>query len=289
MTAVSIEGTAHTGAPVPSPRAKRRRRTVRPSVAIAIVVLVAVISWAFFPQLWTPYDPLVGDGSIARQPPSLAHPFGTDAIGRDLFARVVHGSSLSLQASLVAVAVAFVISSVVGLLAGFVGGWLDEVLMRVIDILLSIPSLLISLLLVTALGFGTLNVAIAVGIGSVAQFSRVMRSEVLKVRTSGFVEAAQGSGARWWDILLRHVFPHAAGPVLSLVALEFGGAILAIASLSFLGYGAQPPTPEWGSLISDGRQYLATAWWLTTLPGLVIVVLVLTTNTLSRAIGGRRA
>lgn len=263
-------------------------RAARPSLVLSIVVVVVVASWAFVPDWWTSFDPIVGDGSVAKQPPSPEHIFGTDAIGRDVFSRVVHGAALSLQSTVIAIAVAFVFSTVIGLLAGFVGGWVDEVLMRVIDVLLSVPSLLISLLLVTALGFGTFNIAIAVGVGSVAQFSRVMRAEVLKVRTSGFVEAAQGSGARWWSVLLRHVFPHAAAPILGLVALEFGGAILAIAALNFLGYGAQPPTPEWGSLIADGRQYLATSWWMTTLPGLVIVAVVVSTNVISRALEGRR-
>ena len=296
MTDTSVAAKLVDAEPLDSSTAHAGRSRLRfatgiwsPSVIAAGIALTAILSWAFVPEWWTPYDPLIGDGSVARQPPSWGHPFGTDAVGRDIFSRVVYGSALSLRLSLLAVGIAFVASSVIGLLSGFVGGWLDEVLMRVIDVLLSVPSLLISLLLVTALGFGPLNIAIAVGIGSVAQFSRVMRSEVLKVRTSGFVEAAQGSGARWWTVLWRHVFPHAATPVIALVALEFGGAILSIAALNFLGYGAQPPTPEWGNLVADGRQYLATAWWMTTLPGLVIVALVLATNTISRALSRERA
>ncbi|BDZ51419.1 peptide ABC transporter permease [Frondihabitans sucicola] len=269
-------------------RGLRSKTTLRPGLVLAVAVLAIVAAWAIVPHLFTPFDPIVGDGAVAQSAPSLAHPFGTDAIGRDLLSRVVYGTRASLQATVIAIAVAFVASTVIGLVAGFVGGWLDEVLMRIVDVLLAVPSLLVSLLLVTALGFGTTNVAIAVGVGSVAAFSRVLRSEVLRVRTAQYVEAAEGAGARWWDVLLRHVLPHAATPILGLVALEFGSAILAIASLNFLGYGAQPPAPEWGGLVADGRNYLATAWWITTIPGLVIVAVVISTNHISRAIGVRR-
>ncbi len=271
--------------------ARRRTRTpfrVRYDLVLAGAVLLVIVLWAAVPQLFTSQNPLVGVGAAAHQAPSAAHPFGTDMIGRDLFARVVYGTRSSLQATAVAIAIAFVASTVIGLVSGFVGGVLDEVLMRVVDVMLAVPSLLVSLLLVTALGFGTTNVAIAVGIGSVAAFSRVLRSEVLKVRTAAYVEAAAGTGARWWDILLRHVLPLAITPILALVALEFGGAILAIASLNFLGYGAAPPAPDWGGLVSDGRNYLATAWWLTTLPGLVIVAVVVSANHISRVLGESR-
>ncbi|RLP75276.1 ABC transporter permease [Mycetocola tolaasinivorans] len=265
-----------------------RLRRIDYGLVISVAVVVLVLLWALVPSWFTPYDPILGVGADAKQPPSGAHPFGTDAIGRDIFARVVHGSALSLQATALAIAIAFVVSAVIGLLSGYVGGWVDEVLMRIIDVLLSIPSLLLSLILITALGFGTMNVAIAVGIGSVAAFSRVLRSEVLKVRTSAFVEAAKVSGVRWWSILIRHVFPHAATPILGLVALEFGAAILAISALNFLGYGAKPPTPEWGTLVADGRSHLASAWWMTTLPGLVIAVVVLAAAYIGRTLENRR-
>jgi peptide/nickel transport system permease protein len=158
--------------------------------------------------------------------------------------------------------------------------------MRVVDVLLSIPALLLSLALITVLGFGSVNVAIAVGIANVAAVSRIMRSEVLRVRTSGFVEASQAGGSRWWTVLFGHVLPNSVGPVVVLAALELGGAVLAVSSLSFLGYGEPPPAPEWGALVAGGRDFLRTSWWLTTLPGLVIVATVLAAGRLSRALDG---
>jgi len=181
-----------------------------------------------------------------------------------------------------------VIGSLIGLIAGFVRGWADDALMRVVDVLLAIPSLLLSLALITVLGFGTTNVAIAVGIASVAACARIMRSEVLRVRESTFVEAAHANGVRWSGVLLRHVLPNSIGPLIVLVALEFGTAILAISALSFLGYGAPPPTPEWGSLVATGRDFLREAWWLTTLPGLVVAATVLAANRISRALDQKR-
>jgi peptide/nickel transport system permease protein len=223
------------------------------------------------------------------QAPGGAHWFGTDELGRDVYARVVHGAALSLKATVIAVAVAFVVGGAIGLVAGFVGRWVEDVLMRLIDVQLSIPALFLSLALVTAFGYGTVKVAVAVGIASVASFARVMRAEVLKVRQAGYVEAARSAGTRWWSVLLRHVLPNAIGPVLVLVTLDVGTAILAVSSLSFLGYGAAPPAPEWGTLVSDGRNYLANAWWLATLPGLTVAATVLATNRIARALDGEWA
>jgi len=156
--------------------------------------------------------------------------------------------------------------------------------MRIVDVLLSIPALLLSLALITALGFGTVKVAIAVGLASVATVSRIMRSEVLRVRSSVYVEAAHAGGSRWWSVLFQHVLPNASGPVVVLAALQLGTAILAVSALSFLGFGAPPPAPEWGALVSGGRDYLRTSWWLTTLPGLTIALTVLAAGRISRAI-----
>ncbi|WP_454041669.1 ABC transporter permease [Cellulosimicrobium sp. Marseille-Q8652] len=273
------------GAPVPG-RARRVARYLvrRPGLVLAGVVVLLVTAWAVVPQLFTAYDPLVGVPADRLQPPSTTHLFGTDHLGRDVHARVVHGASVSLLATVVAVAVGLVVGSALGLLAGFVRGWVDDVVGRLVDVLLAIPSILLSLAIITALGFGTIKVAIAVGIASVATFARVMRAEVLRTSTSVYVEAARGAGVRWYGVLWRHVLPNSTGPVVALVALELGTAVLAISALSFLGYGTPPPAPEWGSLVSGGRDYLATAWWLTTLPGLVIVAVVLSANRIARAL-----
>lgn len=258
----------------------------RPGLALAVVVIAVVLAWAAAPWLFAPGDPLSGVPREKLRPPSISHLFGTDEIGRDLYTRVVHGAALSLRATVIAVGMAFATGSLIGLLAGFAGNLVDDVIMRIVDVLLSLPTLLLSLALVTALGFGTVHVAIAVGLATVARFARVMRAEVVRVRTATFVEAARSVGVTWWAILRRHVLPNAIGSALVLATLEFGTAILAVSSLSFLGFGAPPPTPQWGTLIAGGRAYLATAWWLTTLPGLVIAAVVLSTNRVARALDG---
>ena len=266
------------------PRRGVPSRLRRPDVVLAGLVLLLVLLWAVVPDLFTTQSPIDGVPADRLQGPSAAHLFGTDHLGRDLFSRVVHGSRLTLQATVLAVLIGLVVGTLTGLVSGFVRGILDDVLMRVVDVLLSIPALLLSMALITALGFGTTKVAIAVGIGTIANFARVMRSEVLKVGSAVYVEAARASGVRTTGVLLRHVLPNAAGPVLALSALEFGVAVLAVSALSFLGFGAPPPSPEWGSLVSGGRDYLATSWWLTTLPGLVVAAVVLSANRIARAL-----
>lgn len=269
-----------------APRARRPLPSwsKRPDLLVAGLVVVLVLLWALVPTAFTAQSPVEGVSADRLQGPSAAHLFGTDHLGRDLFARVVHGSRLTLQATVLAVLIGLVVGTLIGLVSGFVRGVVDDVLMRLMDVLLSIPSLLLSMALITALGFGTVKVAIAVGIGTVANFARVMRSEVLKVSASVYVEAARASGVRTTGVLVRHVLPNAAGPVLALSALEFGVAVLAVSSLSFLGFGAPPPAPEWGSLVSGGRDYLATSWWLTTLPGLVVAAVVLSANRIARTL-----
>ncbi|WP_454199160.1 ABC transporter permease [Nocardia sp. Marseille-Q1738] len=251
---------------------------------VAGAVALLAVGWALAPSVFASGDPLTGVPAQKFQAPSAEHWFGTDNLGRDLYTRMVHGAGLSLTATLAAVGIALVAGSVLGLLSGAIGGVIDAIVMRLVDVLLSIPSLLLSLALVTALGFGTGNVAVAVGISLVANFARVMRSEVLRVRQAVYVEAAHAAGVRWYTVLAGHVLPNAYQPVLALAAVEFGMAVLSVSALSFLGYGAKPPTPEWGTLISEGRNYLATAWWMTTLPGFVIIAVVLAAQRLGRAI-----
>lgn len=274
------------GHPVPNAEstASARRIPLQQNLrlGLAVTTVILVIAWAFSPGLFTSTDPFSGDVLTRLKPPSADHWFGTDNLGRDLYARVVYGTSLSLKATVIALVLAFVASSIIGITAGYLGGIVDEIIMRVMDVLLAIPNLLISLMLISAIGFGTINIAIAVGIASIASFARVMRAEVLRVSTSHYVEAARSYGASWFGICVRHVFPHARGPVSALVAIEFGSAILSISALSFLGYGAVPPTPEWGNLVAEGRNYLATACWLTTIPGLVIILTVLAVNAIGR-------
>lgn len=292
--AAATEATAADARVRPRAKGDRWRRPAlallrRPGLLLSVLFLLLVFGWALFPEVFSGRDPLTGVPKDKLQAPGAEYLFGTDHLGRDVFSRVVHGTALSLQATAIAVAVGLVVGSAIGVLSGFAGGRVDDVVMRLVDVLLSIPGLLLSLAVVTALGFGTVNVAIAVGVASVASFARLMRSDVLRTRTQTFIEAASVCGVRKWTVLWRHVIPHSLGSVLVLAALEFGAAILAVSSLSFLGFGAPPPAPEWGSLVAEGRNYLVTAWWLTTLPGLVIALAVLSANRISRALdeGGR--
>jgi peptide/nickel transport system permease protein len=299
MTELLARGPERTDPPLPPPgegpdddrrdRPARLGRFLRqrPGLVVSGLVVVLVLLAAFVPTLLAPGDPDVAVPAVKLRPPGTpGHWLGTDYLGRDEWTRLVHGASLSLEATLIAVALALVVGGLIGLLAGFAGGWVDEILMRVVDVMLSIPPILMSLALITALGFGTVKVAVAVGIASVASFARVMRAETMRVRGSTYVEAARAVGTRWYVSLGRHVLPNAAGPVSVLAVLEFGLAILAVSSLSFLGYGAPPPAPEWGALAAEGRNYLATSWWLCTLPGVAIAATVLAVNRISRALDG---
>ncbi|MFC9876107.1 ABC transporter permease [Nocardia salmonicida] len=258
----------------------------RPGLVLSVLVVGAVVLAAFVPELFASRDPLRATPAQRFAPPSTQHWFGTDELGRDHYTRVIHGTALSLQATLIAVGVALVVGAAIGLLAGFVRGWVESVSMRLVDVVLSIPALFLSLALVTALGRGTVEIAVAVGVAGVAGFARVMRAEVLRVGGADYVDAARASGTRWYVVMVRHVLPNARGPVLVLATLELGTAVLAVASLSFLGFGAAPPAPEWGTLIAGGRNYLANAWWLSTLPGLVVVATVLSVNRIAHALDG---
>lgn len=261
---------------------------MRWSHLLSALVLGLALGWAVAPGLFATFPPNDGVPTDRLLPPDTKHWFGTDYLGRDLFSRTVHAAALSLTATAVAVFIAVFIGTALGIVAGFIGGRFDAFVSRTVDVLLAIPSLLLSMMIVTALGFGTLNVAIAVGIGAIASFTRVTRAEVLRVRQEDYIEAARGSGLGRTAVLAKHVLPNSFAPVFALAVVEFGAAILAVSALSFLGFGAQPPTPEWGSLIAEGRDYIASAWWLITLPGLVVALVVLSANQLSGAIAPRK-
>lgn len=271
--------------PPSTPMRATRWQRLQPGLILAWAVVALALLWAVLPGLFTTYDPTVGIPRGGLRPPGGAHLLGTDGLGRDLYARIVHGARQSLLGAFVAVSVGLAAGTLTGLVAGTLGGWADAVIMRLVDTLLAIPSLLLSLSIVVLLGFGTVNVAVAVGIVSVARFARLSRSEVIRVRRSEYVEAAFGSGGTFWSVLRRHVLPNSLTSVLALAALQFGAAILSISTLGFLGYGAPPPTPEWGLLIAEGRNYLSRAWWLTAAPGVVVVILVLSAERISRSIG----
>ncbi|PZU36174.1 MAG: peptide ABC transporter permease [Microbacterium sp.] len=265
------------------------RRPGTATVALALGTLLLVTAWALVPGVFAPGDPIAGSLADALQPPSAAHWFGTDATGRDVYTRVVHGAANTLASALLAVSLGLIVGTLLGLVAGSGPRWVDASLMRLVDVLLSIPGLLLSLSVIIILGFGLMQIALAVAVTSIAAFARLVRGEVLRVRSADFIEAAYASGGTFGTVMFRHILPNSLAPVFALAALQFGMAILAISALGFLGYGAPPPAPEWGLMIAEGRDYVATAWWLTTIPGIVVVLVVLATNRLSAAISTRSA
>ncbi|MCW2747548.1 MAG: putative D,D-dipeptide transport system permease protein DdpC [Nocardioidaceae bacterium] len=286
MSLASIDPTLIASTPVPverdrtSNRGRQTRRELlrRPGFLIAVTYVVLVGLTALVPSLFTSRDPNATVPKEKLLAPSWSHLFGTDELGRDLFTRMVHGSALSIGAVLISVGLAVTVGLLIGVVSGYAGGWLDGLLMRFVDVMLAIPALLLALAIVTALGFGTVNVAIAVGVGLTPGFARITRAEVLRVKTLPYVEAARSTGAGQFRVLRRHVLPNSWGPVVVLAVLDIGTAILAVSSLSFLGFGAPPPQSEWGSLISSGRTYLVTSPWLTLLPGLAVGAVVYSLN-----------
>jgi peptide/nickel transport system permease protein len=256
----------------------------KPIFVIALLYVVFVIVSAIFPSWFSNGQPYATHPADASRSPSLQHLFGTDQLGRDLWTRVLYGSSLTIEATITAIAIGLVAGLTFGVVSGFFGGWVDAVIMRIVDVLLAIPSLLFALAIITAVGYGTLPVALAIGAGIIPGFARTTRAEVLRVKTLPYVEAARASGASWRRVLLRHILPNSWGPVAVLAVLDAGVAIIAIASLSFLGFGAPPPSSEWGTLISDGRDYLVTSWWLSLMPGIFVTLLVLSLNHISKTL-----
>jgi peptide/nickel transport system permease protein len=254
----------------------------KPGFVLALIFTIFVVLTAFVPSWFTGHDPYATSPADRLLSPTLSHPFGTDEIGRDLWSRVVHGSALTIKATIIALGIAIVAGLSLGVVSGFFGGVVDALIMRLVDVLLAIPSLLFALAIVTALGFGTIPVAVAVGIGIIPGFARTTRAEVLRVKTLPYVEASRAGGASWPRVLLRHVLPNSWGPVAVLAVLDTGVAIIAIASLSFLGFGAAPPAAEWGTLISAGRNFLITAPWVPLLPGLFVAAVVLSLNHISK-------
>lgn len=250
--------------------------------------MIAALLMAIAPQWFTSANPLEGIPGAQRLAPQAHYWLGTDQLGRDLWTRVVYGAVHSLSAALIAVAIGLVVGTALGTLAGALAGRVESTIMRLVDVLLAIPSLLLQLTVIILLGFGTVNAAVAVGIAAIASFARLARAEVVRVRHSDYVEAARGSGGTFFAVFWRHILPNSLTAVLAFATLQFGQAMLALATLSFLGYGTPPPVPEWGLLIAEGRNYLSTAWWLTTFPGLAVVAVVLAANRLSRQWSGAR-
>jgi peptide/nickel transport system permease protein len=255
------------------------KRLVRYGSGIVGVVLVAVfILAAIGAPLITPYGPDAANWAAIRKPPSVAHWCGTDEIGRDELSRVIWGARASLEAGVISVLIAGVIGVPAGLLAGFARGWTDAILSRIVDAMLAIPFLILAIALAAFLGPNLRDAMIAIGVSAAPMFMRVARAATLDTMTRDYIEAARAVGNPPWRIALRHVAPNIAAPVLVQANLSIATAIIAEASLSFLGLGEQPPTPSWGSMLNAAQQFLTQAPWLAIFPGLAIILVVLAFN-----------
>ena len=253
----------------------RNRGAVAGLVLLVLLALVAV-----FAPLLPLQDPIQIDPIHALYSPGTPFLFGSDQYGRDVLSRVVYGGRVSLVVGPIAVGIGIVPGVVTGLLAGYYAGWVDVILMRLIDIMLAFPGILLALGIVAVLGPSLTSLMIAVGISSIPTYARLTRGSVLSARQNLYVDAARVVGARDGEILIRHILPNVVAPVIVVATLGVGAAILVAATLSFLGLGSQPPTAEWGRMLSEGRQYLREQWWIATFPGLAIMLTVLALNML---------
>ncbi len=257
-----------------------RRLRQSKGAMIGLVLTMILFATALLAPKVAPYPPnKINVGGFLERP-SAAHLFGTDQFGRDVFSRVVFGARISLTVGFVAVGIASVLGTITGLVSGYYGGWVDNVLMRLVDVLLAFPGILLALAIVSILGPGLRNVMVAVGVSAIPTYARLTRGSVLAVREQLYITAARSVGVNNTRILLRHVFPNVIAPLIVASTLGIGTSILWAAALSFLGLGSQPPEPEWGRMLSEGRQYLRDHWWIATFPGLAIMITVLGVNLL---------
>lgn len=250
------------------------------SIVAGVLILVPIALMAALAPWVAPRDPLAMELGDVLAPPGAGHWFGTDNLGRDLFSRVVHGARLSLLSSAAAVAMGLLLGVPLGLLASYAGGWLDLFLMRVVDVLLSFPTILVAIVVVSILGTGVINAVLAIGIASIPLYARLTRSAALGVQALEFVTAARALGQRDSAIIGRHILPGCITPIVVQSTVHMATAMLTIAGLSFLGLGAQPPSPEWGALVSASRQYVRAAPHLAIFPGLALMLSVLGLNLL---------
>lgn len=254
-------------------RLRQNRRALFGFIILSIILLAALLA-----NVISPYDPNSQDLRSRLDPPTVEHWLGTDQFGRDVLSRMIYGGRISLQVGFVSVGIGLMIGGGMGLLGGYYSGRIDTVLMAFVDVLLALPAFLLALAIIAALGPGLGNVMIAVGIANIPAFARITRSAVITVREQDFVAAALAAGARDGRVMMKHIIPNALSPVIVQVTLSLAGAILSAAGLSFLGLGAQPPTPEWGSMLSSARPFIREAHWAVTFPGLAIVITVLALN-----------
>jgi peptide/nickel transport system permease protein len=248
------------------------------------VLVLIVFALSIFAPLTAPYNPAAIDIKNILVGPSLAHPLGTDDLGRDVLSRMLWGGRVSLEVGFVAVGIATLIGIVLGAIAGYYGGWIDSTVMRAVDIMLCIPTIFLVLAVIAILGPSIINIMIVIGLTSWMEPARLIRAEFISLKEREFVTAARALGATDARIITKHILPNGLSPILVSATLGIGGAILVESALSFLGLGVQPPTPSWGSLLTSGKDNIEIAWWLSAFPGLAILITVLGYNLLGEGL-----
>ena len=252
-----------------------------PSFCIfAVLAALLVLAAVFAPQLSRGVNPIKGSLKESIMPPSADHPFGTDKMGRDIFVRVLYGARTSLSSTFILVAVVFVFGSFLGILAGYFGGWVDAVIMRVADMMIAFPGLVLAIAVAGIMGASTRNAIIAIAVVTWPKYARLARSLVMKIRNTDFVAAATVTGSSTPYMLWKYMLPNTITTLVITAATDIGGMMMELAALSFLGFGAQPPTPEWGQMLNEGRNFMQSAPWLMIYPGLAIFVTVVIFNML---------
>ncbi len=256
------------------------RRLRKNKLAVAgLVILAAFLFVMIFADQIVSYDVAIKQDVMNKlQPPSAEHWMGTDSLGRDILARVIHGSRLSLSVGFVSVALSLLAGGAIGSIAGFYGGKIDIVLMRFMDMFLAMPSMLLAICIVSVLGPGMFNLLLAISLSSIPRFSVIVRSSVMTVKNSEFIEAARASGANTLRIITRYILPNSMGPIIVQATLSMGGVILTASSLSFIGLGVSPPRPEWGAILTEGKEFIRESPYLVLFPGLAIMISVLALN-----------
>ena len=254
---------------------RRNRSSIVGMMLLGIIILLAV-----FANVIADYKTVAIQIDMKNRlaPPSWQHIFGTDELGRDLFARIIHGARISLSIGFLAEMVALILGMVIGAVSGYYGGRLDNVIMRFMDIFMAIPSLLLSIAMVTAFGTSTLILVLAIAVAGAPSLSRVVRAQVMRAKEMEYVEAARALGANDFIIITRHIIPNIMSPIIVQVALDIAGCILTVSSLSYLGLGVPPPAPEWGAILSAGQTFIRDAWNVTVFPGLMIVLTIISLN-----------
>ncbi|SED06570.1 nickel transporter permease [Paenibacillus sp. GP183] len=258
--------------------ANRFKKNKRAMVGLCMALIFIIV--AVFARWIAPFDPLAQNIEIMLQSPSISHLLGTDEFGRDILSRIIYGAQISLMIGIVCVLISVIFGVALGTMSGYFGGVIDSLIMRIMDIFMAFPSFLLALAIVSVLGPGMFNVMIAIGIFSIPTFARISRSTVISVKSREYIEATKAMGGSNTQIIFKHVIPNSIAPIIVLSTLRIATAILTASGLSFLGMGAQPPTPEWGAMLSTGREYLRTSPHVSTIPGLAIMFMVLAFNML---------